>query len=95
MNIFKTTSEAENAINKLLPILLKGKKNIHSVEVNLTPSDSENEYYANLQFVFKGKSFSQDESDAILSLRSSLNSDIRKYLGIKLTINQTGVSTEK
>lgn len=95
MNVFKTIEDAENAINKLLPILLKSKKNIRSVEVNLTPSDSENEYYAHLQFIFKGKSFSKDESDAILTLRSSLNNDIKKYLGIKLIISQTGVSAEK
>jgi hypothetical protein len=95
MNIFKTTSEAESAINKLLPILLTDKEGISSVSVSLTPTGEDNEYYVNIHYFFDGNSFDRQIPNRITSSRRQLKKRVKDYLGIKLIMNKTSVNTEK
>ena len=95
MNHFKTPKEAERALKKLFSIFIPKKEIVSSVDVELEPSDKENEYYVHLTFNINKDSFTQNESDTLMSSRRELISAAKKYLGIKLIINQTSVSTKK
>ena len=50
MNHFKTPEEAERALKKLFSIFIPKKEIVSSVDVELEPSDKENEYYVHLTF---------------------------------------------
>ena len=95
MSYFKSEKDAENAINKFMPIILGNLGKFYSVNMNLTPTGSEDEYYGDLTFIVNGDSFTQKQSDALMSSRGNIVKNLKKYLGIKVIINQTSVTTKK
>ena len=95
MNHFISEKDAENAINKLMPIILGKLGDFYSVDITLEPTGDDNEYYGHLTFIVNGDSFTQRQSDALMSSRPEILRNIKKYLGIKVIINQTSVTTKK
>jgi hypothetical protein len=70
-------------------------KKFYSANITLEPTGDSNEYYGHLTFIVDGDSFTQKQSDALMSSRPELLKNLKKYLGIKIIINQTSVTTKK
>ena len=98
MGIFKNISDAETAINKLVPLLVRGINRLEKVEVDnfrQHSNDPDNTYYVDVTFYVDGESFDRELANNFLHIKQRLLDDIKRYMGVTLISNSSSVTTIK
>ena len=98
MGIFKNISDAETAINKLVPLLVRGINRLEKVEVDnfrQHSNDPDNTYYVDVTFYVDGESFDRELANNFIHINQRLLDDIKRYMGVTLISNSSSVTTIK
>jgi hypothetical protein len=96
MGIFKNISDAETAINKLVPLLVRNINRLEKVEVDnfrQHSNDPDNTYYVDVTFYVDGESFDRELANNFLHIKQRLLDDIKRYMGVTLISNTSRVTT--
>jgi hypothetical protein len=97
MKLFKTAELAQIATNKLLKAIGFDLPYLDRVYVEdmMEVGYEKNVYYASMIFVLDLESFDNQMADIVRSYKFDLIKNVDTFLGIKLIVNQTGVTTKK